>query len=209
MNQRIRISLLSAALFFLAGTGLFRPAGTLTAKGLEFRGFSGGMMLHGGYVFSPASEHLHGTAVSAFTRGIGGAIRLHFGDHLRIGSEGYSSTAPVFGNGSYVHSGWGGILADVPLTWKDWTFFAGATVGGGGFKGVYMLEGDASDWEAEKEIIYRKSAFMVVSPFLGAEYRLTQTIRLVVKADCVTGIGRGAEGVPAGPRLYFGVMFYR
>lgn len=207
--MQTRIFLLSASLLFLAVSFLSGSGSTATAKGLEFSGFSGGMMLHGGYVFSPASEHLHGTAVSAFTRGIGGAIRLHFGEHLRIGSEGYSSTAPILGNGSYVHSGWGGVLADVPVTWKDWTFFAGATVGGGGFKGVYMLEGDASDWEPEPETIYRKSAFMIVSPFLGAEYRLTKAIRVIVKADCLTGIGRGAEGMPTGPRLYFGIMFYR
>ena len=43
---------------------------------------------------------------------IGGVIRLHLGDHFRIGSEGYVSTLSQRGNGSYLKYGWGGLLAD-------------------------------------------------------------------------------------------------
>lgn len=44
--------------------------------------------------------------------GIGGVIRLHFGEHFRVGSEGYVSTLSQLDDGSYLKYGWGGILAD-------------------------------------------------------------------------------------------------
>lgn len=42
--------------------------------------------------------------------GIGGVIRVHLGDHWRVGSEGYVSTIKQANNGSYVKYGWGGLL---------------------------------------------------------------------------------------------------
>ena len=55
-----------------------------------FNGYDGGMMLHAGYVsktIKPVDFKAEG-----ITKGIGGAIRFHFGEHYRIGTEGYVST---------------------------------------------------------------------------------------------------------------------
>ena len=43
--------------------------------------------------------------------GIGGVIRLHFGENFRVGSEGYVSTLTQLDNGSYLKYGWGGTVA--------------------------------------------------------------------------------------------------
>ena len=52
-----------------------------------FNGYDGGMMLHAGYVktnVTPLDYKAEG-----ITKGIGGAIRFHIGNHYRIGTEGY------------------------------------------------------------------------------------------------------------------------
>ena len=174
----------------------------------RYGGFSGGMMLHAGYLFGNALPEMNNFALSAATKGIGGAIRFNFGRHLRIGTEGYSSTASFLKNGSYLNMGWGGLLVDFPFYYKRWTIFGGATVGGGGYKGVYMFSGETSDWEPEKELVYRKSAFTFVDPFFGAEYAVSQRIGIILKADCLIPINSAAADIPIGPRLYIGFMFH-
>ena len=63
-----------------------------------YRGFSGGMMLHTGYVGSKdlnitsLQGTVHKQKVGGAPVGIGGAIKLMFGRHFRIGAEGYVST---------------------------------------------------------------------------------------------------------------------
>ena len=74
------------------------------------RGFDGGMMVHTGFLTGNLNA-IDYTAKGA-PMGIGGVIRLHLGDHFRIGSEGYVSTLSQRGNGSYLKYGWGGLLAD-------------------------------------------------------------------------------------------------
>ena len=62
------------------------------------RGFDGGMMLHSGYI----SGNLDGIGYKAkgAPKGIGGVIRMHLGDHFRVGTEGYVSTVDQRCNGS-------------------------------------------------------------------------------------------------------------
>ena len=52
-----------------------------------YQGYSGGMMVHTGYLFGkdrlcPLDKELQGA-----TFGIGGAVRVHLWKHLRIGSQ--------------------------------------------------------------------------------------------------------------------------
>ena len=175
----------------------------------SYNGYSGGMMLHAGYIFAPGVPELGNYAVSALTTGIGGAIRINFGEHFRFGTEGYSSSANILGNGSYVHSGWGGLLVDVPFTFNKWTVFAGLTAGGGGFKGVYLLEGNAYDWNDEIRTVYRKAGYGMVAPFAGIEYSLTKVINVILKFDYMIPFGKDSFGIPTGPRAYIGSMFNR
>ena len=50
------------------------------------RGFDGGMMVHTGYL--SGNLDAIGYKAQGAPMGIGGVIRLHLGDHFRIGSEG-------------------------------------------------------------------------------------------------------------------------
>lgn len=174
----------------------------------KYQGFSGGMMVHAGYLQNDLIP-IPGKEISAMTTGIGGALRLHFGDHFRIGTEGYSSNAKLWDNTSYVHCGWGGLLVDFPFTFNRWTLVGGLTVGGGGSKGVYMLEGDSADWKPEPELYYHKSAYFMMDPYAAVEYRLTDVIHLIFKVDYMFGMGKHAKELPIGPRAYIGFMFYR
>ena len=70
----------------------------LSQEGLKYRGFSGGMMVHTGYLQSNSFDlqtiqgnYITTSKVEGMPFGIGGAARLHFGKHLRVGGEGYVS----------------------------------------------------------------------------------------------------------------------
>ena len=70
-------------------------------------GFDGGMMVHTGFL--SGSLDAIGYYAKGAPLGIGGVIRLHIGEHFRVGSEGYVSTLNQRGNGSYLKYGWGGL----------------------------------------------------------------------------------------------------
>ena len=57
------------------------------------KGFSGGMMVHGGYQYG--GDNPYGLDIKSLTLGIGGCAKLHFSEHFRAGFEGYFSTAPI------------------------------------------------------------------------------------------------------------------
>ena len=94
-----------------------------------FQGYSGGMMLHAGYLFgkNPSAILPSGENISpqGMTMGIGGSLRINLWKHLRVGCEGYVSTMNsgatdmrnVLQSGSYVRVGSGGLLADA-CAWR-------------------------------------------------------------------------------------------
>ncbi len=59
------------------------------------KGFDGGMMLHTGFIKGDFPQLPH--TVSGMPFGIGGVIRVHLGEHWRVGSEGYMSTVKQSG----------------------------------------------------------------------------------------------------------------
>ena len=93
-------------------------------KSRVFQGCSGGMMGHVGYLFGqPAGATLStGENISpqGMTYGLGGSMRVNLMKHLRVGCEGFSSTVKsgvtdqrdFLQKGSYIRTGWGGIIAD-------------------------------------------------------------------------------------------------
>ena len=178
-----------------------------------YQGFSGGMMLHTGYLFGKNAQapcNLQGA-----TFGIGGAIRMHLWEHLRIGSEGYMSQMPsqttdshdFLKKGSYISYGWGGLLADAYWrTEKAWPYI-GATVGGGAVKSLYIVEGDQHDWNPEGNTVFNKRGFVCVTPFVGCEYLLTPRVHLTFKADWLLAFGDRKLLMPTGLRAYIGFMF--
>lgn len=100
MNRTI---LLSFLLTLISTNTMAQGAGVV-------KGFDGGMMLHTGFVKGEFPQLAH--TVSGMPFGIGGVIRVHLGEHWRVGSEGYVSTLQQANNGSYVKYGWGGLLGD-------------------------------------------------------------------------------------------------
>ena len=130
----IRLVLFVLPVLLTGGEGVAAPPG----GPLAFRGFSGGMALHTGWVgggnvrlTTPAGRPLPVQRVRGVPFGIGGSIRFHFGEHLRVGTEGYGTYLDYGGTGSRFGIGWGGLLVD--WQWHAGRFhpFAGVTVGGG------------------------------------------------------------------------------
>ena len=99
--------------------------------------------------------------------GRGGVIRLHLGDHFRIGSEGYVSTLSQRSNGSYLKFGWGGLLADFYTVIGRLQPYAGLTVGGGAMTTLLMFEEPASVWAPIDRTVFHKQGFMAIDPFVG------------------------------------------
>jgi opacity protein-like surface antigen len=197
------------------------PAG----ERIYYAGFSGGMMVHTGYItggkVNLVNEDLEEIldvpiGVSGPPIGIGGAMKIHLGRHVRIGGEGHMSTLN-YGSGkgshrnqSHARIGWGGVLVD--YTWrvgKNWTPYAGGLIGGGSFKNLTLLDPTEPDYKLEKYASYRNYSFVVLAPFVGIELALSDRIGLNVKADWMLKLTNRQEDFASGPRLYFGFTFYR
>lgn len=178
-----------------------------------YQGFSGGMMVHTGYLYGKnATAPL---TMNGATMGIGGAARVHLWKHLRIGGEGYVSTLPVWmsdkantlRSGSYVRNGWGGILADAYWQCNKIYPFLGATIGGGAQRALYITEGSQSDWQEESHALFNRQTYFMLDPFVGMEIAVSAHMHLTLRADYVLPIRNAGLLAPHGPRIYIGMMF--
>lgn len=172
------------------------------------KGFSGGMMVHTGYL--SGCDNPFGYDLNGATFGIGGVAKLHLSDHFRAGFEGYFSNMGLkkdIQSGSFNKMFWTGLLAD--WFWKAGKFYPyiGATVGGGMETAYYMFEGDKQDWNPEPFAVYNKKPFFAVDPFIGVEYAVGEALRLTLKADWLLAINKDGLNRPMGPRIYFGFIF--
>ena len=170
-----------------------------------FRGFDGGMMVHTGYL-SGELDAIGYQAKGAPT-GIGGVIRLHLGEHLRIGSEGYVSTLGQRDNGSYLKYGWGGLLADFYTVLGRFQPYAGLTLGGGAMTTLLMSEEPAHAWVPVDGTYYHKQGFLAIDPFVGCDFIVSGPMHLTLKVDCLCAFGE-SRLLPHGPRVYIGFLFY-
>ena len=165
--------------------------------------YSGGMMIHTGYISGNMPSIGYRAKGAPF--GLGGVLRFHFFNHLRIGGEGYVSRLAMQHNGSYIRIGWGGLLVDGYYTLGRWTPYGGVTVGGGSSSMLLMKKGNSSDWVAEEEAILHNGSLFIINPFVGCEFSLTRAIRLTLKADYMLPLN--TKVVPTGVRVYLGVIF--
>ena len=165
--------------------------------------FDGGMMLHAGYLDGKV-EALDYNA-KGMTYGIGGVLRFHIGKWLRVGGEGYVSTLGQMNNGSYVRMGWGGVVADGCWRLGRWMPYAGICIGGGNASTLLVFDGSDSDWTVEPNAVLHNEKFMLLNPYIGLEYALTDAVHLTLKADRLTPIT--GEAVPTGVRIYLGFIF--
>ena len=171
----------------------------------SLRSFDGGMMVHSGYL-SGNLDAINYQAKGA-PLGIGGVIRLHLGEHFRLGSEGYVSTLSQLDNGSYLKYGWGGLLADVYTVIGRFQPYAGLSLGGGSMTSLLMMEAPSSDWAPIDGTYYHKQGFMAVDPFVGCDFIVSGPMHLTLKLDYLCALSQSGL-LPHGPRVYVGFLFY-
>lgn len=175
---------------------------------LSYRGFSGGMMLHTGYA-NCGTITIGGTEqkMAGMPSGIGGALRVRFGEHLRVGTEGYVSSLGYGDFGSSLSIVWGGLLVDWAWKMGKFTPYAGVTIGGGSVENLTLTTEPEVDMLPEIGTSYRNYAVGVVVPFVGVEYPLTERMSLTVKGDYMLPLGTRSVDFPSGIRGYVGFMF--
>jgi hypothetical protein len=181
----------------------------------RFNGFSGGMALHTGYLyagtpvfFTPDGIAVKGEKIHGAPAGIGGMIKLHFGRHFRVGSEGYSSTL-VYGKAKNRWSlSWGGLLADSYWQIKKWGLFVGGTVGFGGVQHLALLDANPNDLQIEKQNMFHKYRVILLVPFVGVEYAFSERIHLCLKMDYIFNVYDRQPDFAEGLRVYLGFSFY-
>ena len=196
-------------------------------------GFSGGMMLHGGYAFSSnpqelfrngsfptTGQQLKDLPSDGVTIGLGGALRLHLIDHIHIGGEGHVSTMPLMSSGSNIRMGWGGVFCDFYLNFPIVRPLIGAVIGGGNMKRLYVPQDMEKAFGAQGvtyNASYTTTSFFLLDPYIGLEIDLGK-LALLIKADYALPFGSNGSILqqevkwsnfitPSGPRLYVGVMF--
>lgn len=166
-----------------------------------YTGFSGGMMLHGGYMFSDSPEkvfsneglgnaaYVKGLPKSGFSYGLGGALRVHLINHIHLGAEGFVSTMPLMNTGSNVRVGWGGVFCDYYGNWGNVRPMIGMTIGGGTMKRLYVPE---KEYEAipaggSDSTIYNssyvKTPIFLLDPYVGLEIGLGNHMALLIRID--------------------------
>lgn len=190
---------------FLAAICLLIALSVSAQEKKFLRGFDGGMMVHTGYLHGNLDAI--GYEAKGLPIGIGGVIRLHLGEHFRIGSEGYVSTLGQRGNGSYLKYGWGGILADFYKVLGKFQPYAGITLGGGSMTTLLMMEEPTSSWAPIDGTRYHKQGFMAIDPFIGCDFIVSGPMHLTLKVDGLFALSE-SKLLPFGPRIYFGFLFY-
>lgn len=181
---------------------------TLSSQEKFIKGFSGGMMVHGGYL--NGCDNPYGYELSGPTFGIGGVAKIHLSKHFRTGFEGYFSTMGLdegVADGSHNKVFWTGVLCD--WFWKFGRIYPyiGCSFGGGMETALYIFEGDKHDWLPEDNAVFHKQPFFAIDPYAGVEYKVGDALRLTLKTDWLMAINSDGLNRPLGPRLYFGVIF--
>ena len=185
-----------------------------------YQGFSGGMMGHASYLFgvnNDAPKTHEGVLCSpqGGSFGLGGSLRVHLWNHLRVGGEGFVSTMnsgttdmkPILQDGSYIRTGWGGLVVDA--CWrkeKVWPYIGGS-MGGGAMCSLYVLDGSQDDWVAEDAAWLHKTSFFYINPYVGIDWCLTQKVHMTFRMDWLLALSKGDLVMPTGPRLLVGFMF--
>ena len=109
--------------------------------------------------------------------------------------------------GSYIRTGWGGLLADA--CWrgnKVWPYIGGS-IGGGAMHSLMVVDGNQDDWTPENYTILNKQSFFYIGPYAGIDVCLTKRIHFTFRLDWMMALAQKSILLPTGPRLYVGFMF--
>ena len=182
-----------------------------------FTGFSGGMMLHAGYMFSDSPDKIFSNTalgnpdyVKALPKdgacfGLGGALRLHLLDHIHLGAEGGVSTMPLMKTGSNIRTAWGGALCDYYFHLGTVRPMLGMTVGGGAMRRMYVpdtpavaVPGQSGNDSTLYNASYVKTPFFMMDPYVGLEIGLNGHMALIIKIDYMLAFGRTSSDLVKG-----------
>ncbi len=167
--------------------------------------YQGGMLIHTGFLMiEHTNNHQNGLCY-----GFGGQLNFLISDHIRLGSEGYSSYFHYPEDNGIFRLGWGGILLGYQLNKKNLCPVLNLTIGGASVNDMQFIEVNTRDEEPDK-IIYRRHSGMVISPAIVMEYKLKSKYTAIMKIDYLIPL-TGSKTVlfATGPRLYMGFLFGR
>ena len=172
-----------------------------------FTGFTGGMMIHGGYLFSddPAkvfsntglgsADYVKGLPKAGFCYGLGGSLRAHLINHIHLGAEGFVSTMPIMRTGSNIRTGWGGVLCDAYMNIGKFRPLIGLTIGGGSMKRLFVPDQDKNVYyyttpdNTHYNASYTNTPFFFIDPYIGFEVDLNSHMALLIRIDYMLPFG--------------------
>ncbi|MCL2435272.1 MAG: hypothetical protein FWD09_03915 [Lentimicrobiaceae bacterium] len=179
-----------------------------------YKGYSGGMFIHTGYVQSKSFMvyDLQCNAIEqqikGATFGIGGKMSIYLNRYFRVGGEGYFSTCKYGAYKNICRIGWGGLTFDVLYPVKKWAPFIGVTLGGGSATHLIFIEKPQNDQWAES-VVYFRNPLYIVNPVIGVEFFTSSRISLLFKMDYMLNIFKTDHPYPQGVRFYLGMHFYQ
>ena len=204
--------------------------------GKIFTGISGGLSIHGGYLFSQSPDQLFSNTglgnletyktlkKDGFCYGFGAQLRIHFINHIHLGAEANLSTLPLMNSGSYVQQMWAGGFCDFYGGWGKTKPLVGLGVGGGKVKRLYVPDaavvaepteeaGSSTNYNAA----YTTTPFFYLDPYVGLETDFG-LLGLQFKIDYMLPFGNTSSNLaqnvnwgnflaPSGPRLHIALVF--
>ena len=186
---------------------------TIVQKKWGYKGYSGGMFVHIGYVQSGDFTifDLQGNEtkeeIKGATFGLGGKVSIYLNHYFRIGGEGYFSSCIYGINKNNCRIGWGGLVFDVFYPIKKWAPFLGVTVGGGSAVNLIFIKKTQNNKNATPAVHY-KIPLCFVNPAVGVEFLASNRVSLLFKIDYMLNVYKPNNSYPHGPRFYLGVHFY-
>ena len=192
------------------------------ATGQVFTGFSGGMMLHIGYMFSDdprkifsnaglgSEEYIASLPKDGVGLGLGGTFRVHLLDMIHVGAEGGMSIMPL-GKIGNIRMGWGGAMCDVYTQWGKVRPLIGLSLGGGAMKRLYLPQNEPIPYSPDGvdttlyNASYSKTPFFYLDPYVGLEVDLASNIALLIRIDYMLPFGRSGSSLTEMTKLRNGV----
>jgi hypothetical protein len=151
-------------------------------------GISGGLSVHGGYLFAQSPDQLFSNTglgdintilnlkKDGFCYGFGAQLRIHFIDHIHLGAEANISTLPLMSSGSNVQQMWAGGFCDFYGGWGKTKPMIGLGVGGGKVKRLYVPDANVVSEPTEEagsstnyNAAYTTTPFFYLDPYVGIE----------------------------------------
>ena len=182
-------------------------------KKFAFAGYTGGMMVHTGYMKSAdflmkdADGNHYYKRMEGAPFGVGGALKFRFGNHFKVGMEGYTTKIVYDDHGSTFRQGWGGVLIEGIWQLGRWTPFAGACFGGGKVTNLLFLTTPSKPYIADAHVACQQYPVFLFNPSLGVEFSITPKLRLVFKTEYQVSLKKKKADQPDAVRVYLGVVF--